>query len=305
MDHQAWLDRFHDYLHVERRLSPHTRQAYLRDLRKLMTYCDGAGVEDWPALDHLHIRKFVADHHRKGLGSASLHRLLSSIRTFCAFLMREGEMKNNPAVGVQAPRTARKLPDVLDVDQAGQLLSSTGGDVLDIRDRAIMELFYSSGLRLSELVGLDLDRLDLRNGTVEVRGKGGKTRIVPVGRHARRALEAWLARRSTLLRGETPALFLSRRGRRISPRSVQLRLRQQAQKQNLPGKVHPHMLRHSFASHMLESSADLRAVQELLGHEDISTTQIYTHLDFQHLARVYDRAHPRARKKRGKQDLQN
>lgn len=305
IDHRAWLDRFHDYLHVEKRYSSHTRQAYLRDLRKLMDYCKGAGIEEWTALDHLHIRNFVAAHHRKGLGSASLQRLLSSVRSFCAFLIREGAMKHNPAVDIQAPRAARRLPDVLDVDQTGQLLSFTGKGVLDIRDRAIMELFYSSGLRLGELVALDLGHLDLANATVEVTGKGRKTRIVPVGGHACRALEAWLAQRAGLARDDTPALFLSRRGKRLTPRAIQQRLQLQARKQHLPGRVHPHMLRHSFASHLLESSADLRAVQELLGHEDISTTQIYTHLDFQHLARVYDKAHPRARKKRGKMDMKD
>ncbi len=303
--YRAWLDRYRDYLQVEKRYSSHTCLAYMRDLRKLVDYCRDAGIEEWTALDHSHIRNFVAAHHRKGLGSASLQRLLSSVRGFCAFLIREGAMKHNPAVDTQAPRTARRLPDVLDVDQTSQLLAFSGGGILDIRDRAIMELFYSSGLRLGELAALDLRHLDLANATVEVTGKGRKTRILPVGGHARRALEAWLAQRAGLARDDTQALFLSRRGKRLTPRAIQQRIQRQAHRQLLPGRVHPHMLRHSFASHLLESSADLRAVQELLGHEDISTTQIYTHLDFQHLARVYDKAHPRARKKRGKMDLKD
>jgi len=293
------VDKFLSYLHVERRLSNHTQKAYQRDLRKLADYCEAQNITSWQALDHHYVRKFVAEQHRIGLGGASLQRLLSAVRTFCEYLIREEILTNNPAIGIRTPKTSRKLPDVLDVDQTNQLLAFNDKDPLNIRDRAIMELFYSSGLRLSELVNLNVNDLDLNNATVEVTGKGNKTRILPVGRYACTALMEWFEQRQKFLRDSNSALFLSRLGRRISPRTIQLRIRERARKQGISTTVYPHLLRHSFASHMLESSTNLRAVQELLGHENIATTQIYTHLDFQHLAKVYDQAHPRAKKKPG------
>jgi integrase/recombinase XerC len=223
---------------------------------------------------------------------------LSSLRSFYQFLIRKHQLKNNPAIDIRAPKTARSLPDTLDVDALSQLLDIPADSILAIRDRAMMELFYSSGLRLSELTNLDLDSIDLVENSLRAIGKGNKTRILPIGRKAAEALQNWLSKRDTMAKPDESALFVSNRGKRISTRSVQQRLNYWQQKQGLDQHIHPHKLRHSFASHILESSGDLRAVQELLGHADISTTQIYTHLDFQHLAKVYDNAHPRARKKK-------
>jgi len=296
---EAWLERFFAYLHVERRLSPHTLAGYRRDLGRLRRYCAAQDIGAWTQLDNHHIRRFAAALHREGLSGRTIQRQLSALRCFFEFLIREQVLRHNPAHGVQAPKTARKLPAVLDVDQVQQLLEIDADDPLARRDRAIMELFYSSGLRLSELTGLDLEHLDLKDGTVTVTGKGRKTRLVPVGRHARSALRRWLAVRASFSADPSQrALFLSRRGTRLAPGSLQQRLKYWARRQGLTSPVHPHLLRHSFASHLLESSGDLRAVQELLGHADIATTQIYTHLDFQHLAQVYDASHPRARRRR-------
>jgi len=292
-----WPEAFLSHLQVERRLSPHTRNNYRRDLRRLASFCAARGVDDWRALNSHHIREFSAAQHRRGLGGRSIQRLLSAVRSFCEFLLREGVLHSNPAVGIHAPKTARRLPAVLDVDQMNHLLDGEETGPLALRDRAIMEILYSSGLRLAELVGLDIGAVDCDEGTVRVTGKGGKTRVVPVGRQARHALRLWLTARQGFPGRDEAALFLSRQGRRLSARSVQLRIRRQAARQGLATPVYPHLLRHSFASHLLESSGDLRAVQELLGHADIATTQIYTHLDFQHLARVYDQTHPRARKR--------
>jgi integrase/recombinase XerC len=214
------------------------------------------------------------------------------------YLIREGELNNNPGAGVSAPQVPRSLPNTLDVDQMAQLLKIEGKEPETVRDRAMLELFYSSGLRLSELVGLDLGAVDLADGTVRVTGKGNKTRIVPVGRQAREQIRAWLKIRVQLARTEEMALFVGPRGTRISPRTVQARVRYWALRAGVPQRVYPHLFRHSFATHLLESSSDLRSVQEMLGHADISTTQIYTHLNFQHLAQVYDTAHPRARIKK-------
>jgi integrase/recombinase XerC len=213
-------------------------------------------------------------------------------------LLREGRVQANPAEGVRAPKVNRRLPHTLDADQLAHLMELPGDTPLDRRDRAIMELFYSSGLRLSELVALDVTDMRSSDGLLQVTGKGNKARRLPVGRFAQAAIEDWLSERAHLARADEAALFVSQRGTRLSPRSVEARLRQRAIEQGMPRHVHPHMLRHSFASHVLESSGDLRAVQELLGHADISTTQVYTHLDFQHLAQVYDQAHPRARRKK-------
>ncbi|WP_455218284.1 tyrosine recombinase XerC [Kaarinaea lacus] len=294
---QAWIEDFLNHLETERRLSPHTISSYRRDLGSLVDYCHGAGVFDWQSLDAQHVRSWVARRHRQGMGGRSLARALSALRSFLQFLVRENHLRNNVAKGIRAPKAPRKLPEPLDADEMGQLLKASDNDPLTVRDMAMLELMYSSGLRLAELVSLNLGDVDLADGSVPVTGKGGKTRIVPVGRHATRALKDWLAQRSDLAKTGEPALFVSKLGRRITPRAVQQRFRLWGIKQGLDSRVHPHKLRHAFASHLLESSGDLRAVQELLGHADISTTQIYTHLDFQHLAEVYDRAHPRARKK--------
>ncbi len=288
------IAQFGCHLKDERHLSRHTRQAYARDLD---AFCRLAGDTEPGKLTENDIRAFIAKRHRQGLNGRSLQRLLSSIRAFYRWLLREGLVQHNPATGVRAPKHARKLPKTLDADAVAQLLDIPTDTPLAIRDKAIMELFYSSGLRLSELAGLSWDRIDLRSGTVRVTGKGNKTRIVPVGRIAGDALLAWRKVRANFAGLEEATVFVSQRGRPLSVRAIQQRLLHWAKVRGLEHRVHPHMLRHSFASHILESSGDLRAVQELLGHADISTTQVYTHLDFQHLAKVYDKAHPRAKKR--------
>lgn len=286
------------YLKTLQHLSNHTRNAYQRDLDHLQTYCNKQDIAKWSELDGRQIRGFVAWRHRQGTGGRSLQRNLSAIRSFYRYLLEQGKVKNNPAEGIIAPKSARKLPKVLDADQTAQLVEIDQKDDLAIRDKAMLELIYSSGLRLSELVSLNLTDIDFSDRIVTVIGKGKKTRSVPVGKHAIKAIKNWLKIRQALVDESEQALFISKRSKRISSRSVQERLRQWAIKQGLSNHVHPHMLRHSFASHMLESSGDLRAVQELLGHADISTTQVYTHLDFQHLAQVYDKTHPRAHRKK-------
>jgi len=291
------LDRFLRHLGDERRLSPLTLIHYGRDLAQCVTYCDGAGVTGWEKLTTAEVRGWVAAMHRRGLSGKSIQRALSALRSFYRYLLREQAVARNPASGVTAPKSARRLPKTLTTDQAARLVSLDARDPLAWRDRALLELLYSSGLRLSEVVNLDLAELDLAGGLVRVTGKGRKVRDVPVGAKAREALREWLARRGQFAAPEEPAVFLARNGRRLGPRAVQARLRHWAVRQGIEVPVHPHMLRHSFASHVLESSGDLRAVQEMLGHANISTTQIYTHLDFQHLANVYDKAHPRARRK--------
>jgi len=295
---QRGVDRFLQGLRTERRLSPHTSSGYGRDLAALLDYCESQGIACWDALDTQHVRSFAAQCHRRGLAPRSIQRRLSAVRSLCRFLIREGELKSDPAADVQAPKARRRLPTTLDADAMARLLEFRSDDRLGVRDKAIMELFYSSGLRLAELLGLDLVDLDLRDRTVRVLGKGRKTRIVPVGRHAVTALTQWLKERSALAAVDEAAVFVGVNGRRLGPRIVQRRIARWARLQGLPEHVHPHLFRHSFASHLLESSGDLRAVQELLGHANISTTQVYTHLDFQHLARIYDASHPRARRKR-------
>lgn len=292
------VQKFIDYLRFERRLSARTLDAYQRDLLDYQQFCERHQLHPWHGVQQQQIRQYAAARHREGLSGKSLQRHLSSLRGLFNFQLREGLIENNPAEGVRAPKTQRRLPKTLDVDQVGHLLDIPGDDPLDRRDRAIMELFYSSGLRLSELAALDVHALCSNEGVLDIVGKGSKARRVPVGRLAREAVDAWLAVRGQLARNEETALFVSQRGTRLSPRSIEARISKRAREQGMPRHVHPHMLRHSFASHLLESSADLRAVQELLGHADISTTQVYTHLDFQHLAKVYDQAHPRARKKK-------
>ena len=294
---RAWPLRFVGHLTNERRLSTHTSTNYARDLNALVDYCESLGIDQWRKLDSQHVRQFAARSHAGGLGPRSVQRQLSAARSFFRYLIREGELRSNPAVEIRAPKAPKRLPNTLDVDQIFQLLEIPTDDAIAVRDRAMMELFYSSGLRLAELVGLDLTSVDLRDRTVRVLGKGGKTRIVPVGRVACSAITAWRRERGALAKADEPALFVGRNGSRLGARAVQQRIQHWARRRGLPQRVHPHLFRHSFATHLLESSRDLRGVQELLGHADIATTQIYTHLDFQHLARIYDAAHPRARKK--------
>jgi integrase/recombinase XerC len=294
---QDWIQRFIDHL-AQRNLSPHTRESYARDLATLKAFCDKQGLGEWGTLDVHHIRAFSSQRHRQGLAPKSIQRLLASVRSFYLYLQDEGAAKKNPAEGVRAPKAAKRLPDTLDADQMARLLQIPGDDPETVRDRAIMELLYSSGLRLAELISVKLTDLDLGQGLVTVTGKGNKTRIVPVGRIALQAIRDWLKVRSDFAKSEDQELFVSVRGGRLSPRSVQARLKHWGRVQGVQQGIYPHLLRHSFASHVLESSGDLRAVQELLGHANISTTQIYTHLDFQHLAKTYDAAHPRAKKRR-------
>lgn len=283
------------HLEGERQASVHTRDAYRRDLSALSQWATEQGSRI-DALDSAQLRAFMADEHRRGCAPKSLQRRLSACRSFYGWLLRHGRITASPTIGVRAPKAARKLPRVLDPDEAKSLVETPVDGPLGLRDRALLELFYSSGLRLSELCGLTWSQVDLDDGLVTVYGKGKRERTVPVGSHARDALGAWRA--STGAKNEAP-VFPGRGGAPITPRAVQLRVRQLGLRQGLFKQVHPHMLRHSFASHILESSGDLRGVQELLGHADLSTTQIYTHLDYQHLAKVYDAAHPRARRRKG------
>ena len=335
VDPEHRIDAWLRHLETERQLSPHTLSAYRRDLESLAEY---AGRHSIPLveMDSHAVRRFAAESHRRGssrrrgLSPRSVARRLSAVRSFFAWLLRSRVIGSNPAADVQAPRPARRLPSTLDADQMASLLGPGGGDSpqggrvrdgggqggnlvgghasggagaeerdpLLVRDRAILELFYSSGLRLAELVGLDRVDLDIADRTVRVMGKGGKPRVLPVGRPALEALQAWLPVRDGLAAPGETAIFISKRGTRLARRTVQQRVKLWARRRGAPVGVHPHMLRHSFASHMLESSGDLRAVQELLGHASISTTQVYTHLDFQHLAQIYDKAHPRAKRRR-------
>lgn len=290
------LDRFLSHLRDERGLSPLTVEHYGRDLRGALEFLRAQHLTAWRDVRPHHVRQYVAARHRSGLDGRSLQRHLSSLRGLYHYLIREGVAAQDPAADVRAPRSPRRLPETLDVDETARLLEPAAeNDALDCRDRAMFELVYSCGLRLAELAALDA--ADLPSGEAELRvtGKGARTRIVPVGRMARAALDRWRAHRDALARPDEPAMFVGRTGRRLGHRAIQQRLGRLARALERP--VHPHMLRHAFASHLLESSGDLRAVQELLGHADIGTTQVYTHLDFQHLAEIYDRAHPRARKK--------
>lgn len=291
------LARFFQYLRTERRAAAHTLAAYRRDLADWSAYADTRGIPSWPALTPAAVRGFIAARRGRGLSPRSLQRQLSTARSFFRFLLREGVVSASPLVGISAPKAARRLPKVLSSDEAVRLVQIPAKNAEGRRDHALLELLYSSGLRLAELVGLDVMDLDLDEGTVRVTGKGGKARVLPVGRAALSALQVWLRERATWVSSAESALFVTPRGRRLTPRAVQQRMRQWGVRQGIGQPVHPHMLRHSFASHLLESSGDLRAVQELLGHANISTTQIYTHLDFQHLAKVYDAAHPRARRR--------
>jgi integrase/recombinase XerC len=297
------LTLFHNYLRYEKRYSNHTLTNYQRDLRQFTqwlielnkTQTTTVATPTILTADSQLIRNWIAQLHRQGIGGRTIQRKLSTLRSFYQFMLREEKIKKNPAAAIQAPKSPRKLPATLDVDSISQLLNMPDDSVLAIRDRAILEVFYSSGLRLSELTNLDTEHIDIEENTLRVTGKGNKMRLLPIGSKAQQALQKWLSCRRA--NTDEKALFVSNKGQRLSPRSIQLRVNHWQKKQGIEQHLHPHKLRHSFASHLLESSGDLRAVQELLGHEDISTTQIYTHLDFQHLAEVYDKAHPRARKK--------
>jgi len=295
-----WVQTYLRHLGDERRLSGHTLSNYQRDLQRFAAMLLETGIKGWDQVQPVQVRAYLAQRHRQGAGVRSLQRELSAIRGLFRFLNDERVAGGNPALGISAPRSPRKLPKTVDADSLAALLAPDSREPLELRDSALLELLYSSGLRLAELVGLDVQYLDLHEGVVEVTGKGRKTRRVPVGSKACEALGAWFEVRAQLAKRGEAAVFVSRRGTRLSPRSVQARVARRARRKGLGSHLHPHMLRHSFASHLLESSSDLRAVQELLGHADISTTQVYTHLDFQHLAKVYDQAHPRARRsKRG------
>ena len=288
------IDAFLEHLRVERAMSAHTLDAYRRDLEALAGWAQARGEDDPARLDPAQLREFVAAEHRRGLSPKSLQRRLSACRSYYAWLLKNGHIPASPGAGLRAPKAPRRLPQVLDVDEAVRLVEVPTDAPLGLRDRALLELFYSSGLRLSELCALRWRDLDMAGGLVTVLGKGSKERKVPVGSHARNALTEWRQERPA---GNEAFVFPGRGDGPISQRAVQIRIKQLAQRQGLFKHVHPHMLRHSFASHILESSGDLRGVQELLGHADIATTQIYTHLDFQHLAKVYDAAHPRAKRK--------
>ncbi len=295
------IQRFEHYLLHEKRYSEHTLKNYHRDLEQLRRFAESQHIERVSELSAYHVRGALHQLRARGLSPRSLQRWLSAVSTYFRYLQKHRAIDHNPATGLKAPKADKGLPKALDADEIGALLqvdeAERKQDPLLCRDVAMIELAYSSGLRLAELVALDLNDVDIRHGEMRATGKGNKQRDLPIGRQACRALEAWLPVRAHLASQNETALFISQRGGRISARNVQARMKKLAQHQGLHQHLHPHKLRHSFASHMLESSGDLRAVQELLGHADISTTQVYTHLDFQHLAQVYDAAHPRAKKK--------
>ena len=294
-----FLTEYLEFLNFERGLRPLTRENYARDITRLIKLADATELN---SLQNIHIRRFIASLHSKGLGGKSIARMLSSWRGFFEFLVNRKGFTANPVIGLRAPKSPKTLPQALSIEQAIKLVDISDDAVLSVRDHAILELFYSSGLRLSEVVNLNIDALDFTEGTVVVTGKGNKTRIVPMGKHAIDAIQKWLQIRTIYATNDTPnkAVFIGLQGRRVGARNLQLRLKEWSIKQGINSSVHPHMLRHSFASHVLQSSGDLRAVQEMLGHANISTTQIYTHLDFQHLSKTYDAAHPRAKKTRPK-----
>ncbi|RFF29539.1 tyrosine recombinase XerC [Wenzhouxiangella sediminis] len=294
---ESAVTAFLDHAADEAGLSPATIDAYRRDLERFAAWCGEHDVEEIETLSTADVRSFAAGEHRRGLSPRSVQRRLSGLRRFFRYLRRERVIAGDPSQGVRAPKVRRKLPEVLDIDQVLALLNIPEEDELATRDRAMLELFYASGLRVSELAGLTWDRLDLSEGLVRVLGKGRRERVVPVGRHAVRALERWRGIHASTAGTDQAGIFTSLKGRPLGVRAIQKRVAYWSQRQGLDQNVHPHQLRHSFASHILESSGDLRAVQELLGHANLTTTQIYTHLDFQHLAKVYDETHPRAKKK--------
>ena len=295
---QTDIKVFLSYLESVKQYSYHTLRGYKRDLENLSSYLSNQDVENWKLVKEHDLRTFVNSERRRGLSPRSIQRLLSSCRTFFEFLLTEGQIQLSPAQNISSPKLAQLLPKAMDADLVQRLLDFKAKGMIEVRDKALAELLYSSGLRLSEICHLDMKDLDLKERTCVVTGKGNKTRIVPVGKKAIQAIRDWMIYRSELKQSKetsTEAIFLNNKGNRISARSIQLRLEKLCLLRGLPG-INPHMLRHSFASHVLESSGDLRAVQEMLGHSDIGTTQIYTKLDFQHLSKVYDKAHPRAKK---------
>ncbi|MEY3883305.1 MAG: hypothetical protein RLZZ379_583 [Pseudomonadota bacterium] len=309
------MNHLRDYLQhltFERGLSALTCQSYSRDIKLLeslvadnvaansaVTATATIEVSTLDELQNTQIRRYIATLHSRGLSGKTIARALSAWRGFYDYLIQHKGFSQNPVMGLRAPKTAKTLPQALSVDQAVKFVDIQGDGLLEQRDHAIVELFYSSGLRLAELVNLDIAQLDFSEGTVTVTGKGNKTRIVPMGSHAMSAIQIWMQRRTLIQISENnpEAVFVTQQGRRITPRAVQYRIKQWAIKQGINTDMHPHLLRHSFATHVLQSSQDLRAVQEMLGHASISSTQVYTHLDFQHLASIYDKAHPRAKKK--------
>lgn len=299
---QAPLERFYRFMETERGLSFHTRKNYQQQLETMASQLTHLGVTQWQEVDAAWVRQLASKGMRDGMKASSLATRLSSLRSFFDFLVLRGEMNANPAKGVSAPRKKRPLPKNLDVDEVAQLLEVDESDPLSIRDRAMMELMYGAGIRLSEMVSINTKDVSFFSGEIRVVGKGDKERKVPFSGQAKIWVDKWLKVRSSLEKEPQDALFLSKLGRRISHRSVQKRFEEWGIKQGVASHISPHKLRHSFATHVLESSNNLRAVQELLGHENISTTQIYTHLDFQHLADVYDKAHPRAKKKNDKRE---
>jgi len=293
------IDQYLEHLATEKNYSPHTIKSYRQQLLISLKNCNDEAQSGWQLLDIHHFRSFIALWHRQGLSPRSIHQRLSALRGLFNYLIREKQATSNPLDSLSAPKMGRKLPRDIEIDQIFQLLDGMPSESsLEIRDRAILELFYSSGIRLAELASLDLFNIDFSDASLQVVGKGNKDRRAPIGTKALEALRLWLGERDSIANNEETAIFVSKRGNRLSHRAIQQRLKYWGQKLGLSAPVHPHKLRHSFATHMLEASGDLRAVQEMLGHANLSTTQVYTHLDFQHLANIYDAAHPRARKKK-------
>jgi integrase/recombinase XerC len=288
---------FIEHLRIQKRLSIHTLTAYQADISKLLAYAARHNIKLWAELNPHHARRFTVSLNGKGMAPKSVQRTLSGLRSLFFWLCQQNKASMNPFIDIRAPKNPSRLPKTLDVEQLAKLIEIplNEKDPLSYRDKAIMELFYSSGLRLAELCSLENSELSLSEGLARVTGKGQKTREVLIGRHALIALKDWLKYRVRFVKDNTNAVFISKQGKEINPRTVQRRLQMWADRQGMNIKVTPHMFRHSFASHLLESSGELRAVQELLGHANISTTQIYTHLDYQHLAKIYDQAHPRAK----------
>jgi len=299
MDNNTYIDNYIEYIKFEKRLSSNTIKNYLRDILLLKKQSPNKDFKSYKVED---IRRSVSIFHQKGINGKSLSRMLSSWRGFFDFLTNRYKFKQNPVIGIKAPKSKKTLPQTLSIDQVMKLINITDSTLLGIRDRAVMELFYSSGLRLSELVNIKLHEINTDDNTATITGKGDKTRVVPIGEYAMKALNGWLIERDKIknISPENKFVFLSKKGLPLGTRSIQYRLKYWAKKQGIPENIHPHLLRHSFASHILQSSQDLRAVQELLGHTNISTTQIYTHLDYQHLSKIYDKAHPRAKKNNSK-----
>ncbi|MDC0127723.1 tyrosine recombinase XerC [Methylophilaceae bacterium] len=296
MNNLELIEEYKKFISFEKRLSPSSVKSYLRDIHELLKLDKNKELKNYTLED---IRKNIATLHSKGLGGNSLSRLISSWRGLFNFLIHQYQFEKNPTFGIKPPKIKKLLPQTLSVDQTLKLVNINDDSFLGTRDHAILELFYSSGLRLSELVNINKNDINFKDGIISVIGKGNKERVIPLGSFASKAIKKWLSLRDNIggLASETEILFLRKNGKKLSPRAIQYRLKFWAIKQGIPENIHPHLLRHSFASHLLQSSQDLRAVQELLGHENISTTQIYTHLDFQHLSKIYDKAHPRAKKK--------